>query len=113
VATVRCAILGIGEDMTKYERQQEEWVKAVGLEIGDKVKVIAEAEDNANGWNNNWCSRHMVVGRIGTYAGTDPSDGASGIKVAHPRHDPDEVQWHYYPYWCLLKLEDEETNDEN
>ena len=37
-----------------YESDQDKWIKEVGLKVGDKVLVVASAENHQGGWGNTW-----------------------------------------------------------
>lgn len=73
--------------------------KKSGLKVGDKVKIIREAEDYENGWENGWSVEMDVhVGEIGEIVG-DHSTLGFDVKF-----NCDSVAW-CFPYFILKKIE--------
>ncbi len=58
--------------------QQEKYIagqKNCGIEVGDTVMVLREADGHAGGWTQTWVPNLMEVGMIGTAQGIKDSDG--------------------------------------
>lgn len=82
----------------QYEEDQRTWIKQVGLEIGDTVKVIAECDSYTGGWGGRWGLEFpdMKVGNVGRV--TEVA-GSEGIRVD---------AYYSYPFFVLIKLEEDE-----
>lgn len=81
-----------------YQERQDEWIKANNLKVGDKVKVVREAIDYENGWENCWVDR-MRVNEIHTLK----SHFGNSVLLS------DGLR---YPYFCLEKVEEVKESKE-
>lgn len=72
----------------KYARDQKKWLKTTGLKVGDRVKVIAKAEDFQSGWPTIWVpSMDEVTDGVVTLIDDD------GIQIGR----------HWFPFFVLVK----------
>lgn len=86
----------------EQQEQQKEWVRNAGIKIGDRVRVIAEA--GTGGWENVWSSE-MYVGAEGKVQAIDNF----GVVLRHKHPGCEHVMTeHYYPFWVLVKITDED-----
>jgi hypothetical protein len=89
-----------------YVERQRKWIKEVGLEIGDKVLIVARANSEANGWDDEWVDgMDETVGLVGTVGDAYEESGGDykpdwGILVG-----TDGKYW-YYPFFVLVKVEE-------
>lgn len=73
-----------------YAERQAEWVKATGVKVGDKVRVIRVIKGHEQNWNDTWGDyNNNTVGSIFEISKIDEA----GIR------DKNNKYWH--PYFCL------------
>jgi len=73
-----------------------EWLKATGIRVGDKVKVIA---NEAPMWEGTWIEDEMYAGQQGTVVRLGDDNYVSLCL---------STGW-WYPYWVLVKVEDDDV----
>jgi hypothetical protein len=78
-----------------YESDQDKWIKEVGLRVGDKVLVVASAEDEQGGWDNTWTSDMTEM--VGHTVTIDEGVHRKGCGIAI-------VEGYRYPFFVLLKI---------
>lgn len=84
-----------------YAERQEKWIKENNIKKGDKVRVVRQAYDNEDGWDNFWAEdMDEAVGKVGTFSGIPAVPRESGIDVDVP-----DVGGFRYPYFVLEKVE--------
>lgn len=86
-----------------YVERQRKWIKEVGLEIGDKVLIVAKASDEQGGWDDSWVEQmDGEIGLVGIVVADSPDspDDADGIRVQTATGT-----WNY-PFFVLVKVEE-------
>jgi len=95
--------------MVNYKKSQDEWLKVTGIELGSKVKAVVpytreqyqplHVTDTSAVESPKFVGRVGVVGKIYDF----------GIEVHYGRYLTDDWStYNLFPYWCLVKVEDEE-----
>ena len=78
----------------KEELEYVEGVKSRGLKVGDKVKILREAEDREKGWINSWVDD--MYNRVGEVVTIQGADNGIGFSI--------EEDVYKYPYFILEKV---------
>ena len=90
------------DEKDTYEKRQDEWVRENNLKVGDKVRVIGEADSYQDNWCDVWVDEmHSYVGNVCTVVRVD---GEHGIILKHTC-----VARYSFPYFVLDKVEKERT----
>lgn len=77
--------------------------KNCGIDVGDRVKVLREAESHAMGWDFPWLpTMNKHIGKIFTviYVGAN-----SGIKLNTSDNMPDNYMNYAFPFFALELIE--------
>lgn len=89
---------------TEEEKKYVEDQNKCGLKVGDRVKVVRKEESYEGGWRNMWVtSMDNYIGR--TFEVLQIA-GAHGIGLC------DEGLFNCFPYFCLEKVEDEDSKQD-
>jgi len=77
-----------------YVERQKEWVKENNIKVGDKVKVVSEAEDGQDGWDTCWAKG--MTGMIGGEYEIEDINDKYGFHIFQ-----NSVEDFYFPFFCL------------
>lgn len=86
----------------KYIREQTRWLKQTGLKIGDRVKIIGKAASYQSGWPTVWTDQ--MSEKTGGSVRYITSAG-----IAFTCDDGEDSA--YYPFFVLVKEEDDQERD--
>ena len=85
-----------------YEKRQDKWVRENNLKVGDKVRVVGEADSHQDDWCDVWVEdMYSYVGNVCTVMGFE---GEQGIQLKHTC-----VSYYSFPYFVLEKVEKRKT----
>jgi len=96
------------EEIFQPEREAlYEWIERCGIQEGDKVKVLVQPAPEQTTIHPSWL-RHLIPGSVWTFHGSTQANGAVGLRSI--RGIWGQPRFTYAPYWCLVKVEEEEHN---